>query len=255
MSERPLFIAPDDDDVPAEDSWDQKRMTIVEHLEDLRKVLIHCLVAWGVGAIIGLVASYWVLQLLTLPLAVASYHPVVLSPVGQVTVYLKVGLITGLALALPVILHRVWWFVSPGLSPSERRFARPMMVSSILLFAVGALLAYGFAYLGMQMLQRFSGATGITYIPVLDNYLTTLAVLIVAFGITFEFPVALVMLSLTGVVSAAKLKRWRKGAVLVIFAVGFAITPGADPVTPLALIIPLLVLYEISILVIKRMGR
>ena len=129
------------------------------------------------------------------------------------------------------------------------------MLSSLGLFLFGAVLAYGFAYLGIQMLQRFSGATGITYVPVLDNYLGTLAVLIVAFGVTFEFPVALVLMSLTGLVTSAKLKRWRKGAILVMFAVGYAIAPGADPITPLPLIIPLLLLYEASIFVIKRMGR
>jgi sec-independent protein translocase protein TatC len=263
VSERPVFVVPNPEDEPETEeaprtdqvTWDERRMTIVGHLTDLRKVLIQSLIAWGIASIIGLAASYWIVQVLTVPLKAAGYTPVVLSPVGQVTIFIKIGLLAGLVIALPVILHRVWWFVSPGLKPNEKRLARPLLLSSIALFTVGALMAFGFAYIGIQMLSRFSGFTGVGYIPVLDQYLGVLALLIVAFGITFEFPVALVLGSLLGIVSSAKLKRWRKGAVLVILAVGYLITPGADPITPLPLIIPLLVLYEVSILVIKRMGR
>ncbi|MDP9326165.1 MAG: twin-arginine translocase subunit TatC [Candidatus Dormibacteraeota bacterium] len=258
MSERPVFVVPDPEEPVTKASktdWDERRMTVIEHLEDLRRVLIHSLVAWVVGSIVGIAASFWIVKLLTLPLDLAHYQPVVLSPVGAITVYLKVGMLAGLVLALPVIMQRIWWFVSPGMKPSERRYARPLLLSSIALFIVGAVLAYGFAYLGVQMLTRFSGFTGIGYIPVLDNYLGVLMLLIVAFGITFEFPVALVIGSLMGLVSSAKLKRWRKGAYLVIPAVGYMITPGADPITPLPLIIPLLLLYEGSIIVIKRLKR
>lgn len=264
MSERPVFVVPDPEEQPSDEAspkvspdsdWDQRRMTVVEHLTDLRKVLLHSLIAWGVTSVIGLAASFWLVKLLVLPLDLAHYQPVVLTPVGTITVYIKVGLLAGLVLALPVISWRIWWFVKPALKPSERRFARPLLLSSVILFSFGAAMAYGFAYIGIQMLSRFSGFTGVGYVPVLDNYLGTLAVLIVAFGVTFEFPVALVLGSLVGVVSSAKLRRWRKGAILVIFAVGYLITPGVDPVTPLPLIIPLLLLYEGSILVIRRMGR
>jgi sec-independent protein translocase protein TatC len=261
MSERPVFVVPEEEEPPEPvepkptDEWDERRMTILEHLADLRRVLIHSLIAWGIGSVVGLAASYWIVKLLTLPLDLAHYKPVVLSPIGTFTVFIKVGLLAGLVLALPVIMQRIWWFVSPGLKPNERRFARPLLISSIGLFTLGAGLAYAFAFVGIQMLSRFSGFVGIAYVPVLDNYLGVMALLIVAFGITFEFPVALVMGSLVGFVSSKKLRKWRKGAYLVIFAVGYVLTPGADPITPLPLIIPLLLLYEASILVIRRMKR
>ena len=257
MSERPLFVAEPEPIVLAAPGGpgDDGRMSLIEHLEDLRKVLIHSLAAWGVGSIVGLAASFWIVKSLTQPLVLAHFQPVVLSPVGTISVYLKVGLLTGLVLALPVIGQRIWWFVSPGLKPGERRFARPLMLSSLILFVVGALLAYGFTYVGIQMLAHFNALTGITYIAELDNYLGTMAFLIVAFGITFEFPVALVMMALLGVVSSARLRSGRKYAVLIIFTVGYLVTPGVDPITPLPLIIPLLLLYEGAILVIRRMGR
>ena len=261
MSERPLFVVPETEEpLPAqgsrpEEKWDEGRMTVIEHLEDLRKVLIHSLVAWGLASIVGLAASIWIVKFLTYPLSVAGYKPVVLSPMGNLTVYLTVGMLTGFVLALPVIGQRVWWFVSPGLKPKERRLARPLMISSTLLFLVGAAIAYGFTYLGIQMLVHFSSFTGITYIPELEKYLGTMAFLIVSFGIVFEFPVALVLLAMVGLVTSMGLRRVRKYAVLVIFAVGYLITPGADPITPLPLIIPLLLLYEGAILVIRRMGH
>ncbi|MFN2463099.1 MAG: twin-arginine translocase subunit TatC [Candidatus Dormibacteria bacterium] len=257
MTEPPVFIAePPPVVLPhADNAADEGRMTLIEHLEDLRKVLIHSLAAWGVGSVIGLAASFWTVKLLTQPLVVAHFKPVVLSPVGTISVYLKVGLLTGLVLALPVIGQRIWWFVAPGLKPAERRFGRPLLLSSLVLFVVGALLAYGFTYIGIQMLAHFNSLTGITYIAELDNYLGTLAFLVVAFGISFEFPVALVLLSLTGLVTSARLRHVRKYAILIIFTVGYLVTPGVDPITPLPLIIPLLLLYEGSILVIRRMGH
>ena len=230
-------------------------MTIIEHLEELRRVLIHSLIAWGVASIAGLAASFWTVKILTQPLKQFGYKPVVLSPLDNFTIYIKVGLLTGLVLALPIILQRAWTFVSPGLKPAERRFARPLLLSSLALFAIGAGLAYAFMYLGMQMLVNFSRFTDIGYIPELNSYLGVMVVLMVGFGITFEFPVALVLLALVGIVSSTRLRGWRKGAYLIIFAVGYLLTPGVDPITPLPLIIPLLLLYEASILVIRRLGR
>lgn len=253
MTERPVFVvepepAPEPD--PAE-----KRMTILEHLEELRKVIIHSLIAWGIASVLGLVASFWIVKALTQPLKQFGYKPIVLSPVDNFTIYIKVGLLTGLVVALPVILNRVWWFVAPGLKPAERRFAKPLLISSICLFALGAAFAYAFMYIGIQMLVSFSRFTEITYVPELNAYLGVLIVLMVGVGITFEFPVALVLLALVGLVSSARLRGWRKGAYLLIFAVGYLLTPGVDPITPLPLIIPLLLLYEASILVIRRLGR
>ena len=107
-----------------------------------------------IASVVGIAASFWIVKLLSWPLTLADYKPVVLSPVGQFTIFIKLGLLAGLVLALPVILHRVWWFVAPGLKPNERRLARPLLLSSIVLFIVGAGLAYFFLYIGIRMLSR-----------------------------------------------------------------------------------------------------
>jgi len=244
--------APPGGEPPEEDG---KRMTLVEHLTELRQVLIVSLSAWGIASIVGLVISHWIVLLLTKPLDTLHLKPVVLSPMGIFTIHLKVGLVAGLVLALPVILQQTWTFVAPGLTRKERRFAGPLMVSSLGLFALGAVLAFGFMFIGIRLVQLTTGITGIQYLPELNSYLGTMVVLILAFGITFEFPVALVLMAMVGLMTSARLRHARRAAYLVIAAVGYLITPGVDPVTPLALIVPLFLLYEASILVIRRMGK
>ena len=241
-------LAPDEE-------WDQRRMTIVEHLEELRRVLIVSLLAWLGGSIVGVVLSGILIDLLVRPLNYLNQHLSYFSPFGYFTIHLKVGLVAGLALALPVILQQVWSFVKPGLKPRERRFAGPLLFSSLALFALGAALAYFFLYIAVRIIGAVSHDPSLVFFPEANAYLGFVLVLMLAFGITFEFPVALVLGSLVGFISSAKLKRWRRAAYFIIAAVGYAVTPGVDPVTPLALIVPLFLLYEGSILVIRRTGR
>src|SRR5713101_2260361 len=199
-SEPPVFVTPGAPPAPEGDGVtpsaptndEDARMTLVEHLTELRHVLLVSLIAFGVGSLIGLGGSIWIVKFLSYPLFLAGLKPVVLSPMGVFTVHLKVGLMTGLALSLPVILRQVWSFVAPGLKPKERRFAVPLMLSSLSLFTLGAVLAYLFMYIAVRLLVATTRFTGITYIPELNSYLGLVAVLILAFGITFEFPVALV---------------------------------------------------------------
>jgi sec-independent protein translocase protein TatC len=240
---------------PSPPANEEKRMTLIQHLEELRRVLIISLVAWAIASVAGLIASHWIVQLLTKPLDYLNLRPVVLSPVGVLTIHLKVGLVAGFVLALPIILQQAWTFVAPGLKATERRLAGPLLVSSLTLFALGSVLAYLFMYIGIRLLAPTLKFFGFEYIPVIDEYLGVVVVMILAFGITFEFPVALVLLSLLGIINSERLRRTRRGAYFTIAAVGYVITPGVDPVTPLALIIPLLLLYEGSILVIRRMGK
>ena len=211
---------------------DEKRMTLIEHLEELRRVLIVSLIAWGIGSVVGLVLSHWIVLLLTKPLDILHLKAVVLSPMGFFTIHLKVGLLTGLVLALPVILQQSWKFVAPGLKPKERRLAGPLMLSSLLLFAFGGVLAFGFMFIGIKLIQATSNWTGVQYLPELTQYLGLMVILMLAFGITFEFPVALVLLAMVGMVSSARLRRSRRVAYMVIAAVGYFHHAGRGPRHP-----------------------
>jgi sec-independent protein translocase protein TatC len=250
MTEPPLFVAPAPvgEQAPPSapiDEWDEHRMTLIEHLEELRKVLIVSLIAWAVTSIIGLLVSDFVIGLLVRPLQyLAKTNPDAaklhfFGLFGYFGIHLKVGLVVGFALALPIILRELWTFIAPGLRPSERRFAGPLLATTLGLFAAGAALAYGFLYIAVRVLAPFVAGPN----------------LMLAFGITFEFPVALVLLASAGLMSSERLRKGRKVAFFIIAGVAYVVTPGVDPVTPLALAIPLVLLYEGSVLVIRRMGK
>jgi sec-independent protein translocase protein TatC len=230
-------------------------MTLIEHLEELRRVLIVSLIAWVLGSAIGVALSGYIIDLLVRPLDYLHLHLSYFTPMGYFTIHLKVGLVTGLAIALPVILQQVWGFAKPGLKPQERRFAGPLLVSALLLFALGAALAYLFLCIAVRVIGAISHDPALTFFPEANAYLGFVLVLMLAFAITFEFPVALVLGALVGFITSTRLRRWRRGAYFIIAVVGYVVTPGVDPITPLALIIPLILLYEGSLLVIRRMGR
>lgn len=263
MSEPPVFVAPAPVSpavAPAKD-WDERRMTLIEHLEELRRVLIISLTAWAVASVVGVTGSGLVIELLVRPLhylartnpEAAKLHYFGLF--GFFGIHLKVGLAVGFALALPVILWQVWSFIGPGLRPNERRFARPLLVSSLSLFAAGALLAYAFLYIAVRFLAPFVSGPDLVLFTGADEYLGFVVILMLAFGVTFEFPVALVLLASAGLVSSGALRKKRLAAMFIITAVALIVTPGVDPITPMALAVPLVLLYEGSILVIRRMGK
>jgi sec-independent protein translocase protein TatC len=270
MSERPLFIAPDPEPEPDPESLpipqadpqqdpvarlDEGRMSLIEHLDELRRVLIVSLICWLVGSIVGLAASGWIIDLLVQPLKTLKTPLHYFSPMGYFTIHLKVGLVVGLVIALPAIAHQIWTFVSPGLRPVERRFAGPLLFSAIALFAAGGALAYFFLYIAVRIIGAVSSDQSLVFFPEAGAYIGFVVILMLAFGLTFEFPVALVLGAMIGFVRSSWLRSHRRHAVLVLSAVGYVVTPGVDPVTPLALIIPLLVLFEGSIRVIRMMGK
>jgi sec-independent protein translocase protein TatC len=237
---------------------DERRMTVVEHLAELRRVLIVSLAAWLVGSIVAFIFNGFALGLLLRPLKLVLSHlhtivpgAIFTSPTEGLSVPIKIATIIGFILALPVIVWQVWSFVSPGLRPVERRFAGPFIGSAIVLFGVGGAFAYFVMPLGLGFLAGFLGNNAI-YFPDINQYLSFFLLLVVIFGVTFELPVVLVLLGAMRIISSKWLRQKRKVAIVLIIAAAAIVTPGADPFTPTALAIPLLLLYEASILVLSR---
>jgi sec-independent protein translocase protein TatC len=237
---------------------EERRMTIVEHLEELRRVLIISLVAWFAGTVIAFVFNGFVLGILLHPLQVIlkNAHSIVstaifTSPTEGLTVPIKIAAIVGFIIALPIIFWQVWSFVSPGLRPVERKFVAPFIGSAVLLFAAGAAFAYFVMPIGLNFLANFLGGNAI-YFPDIDQYLSFFLLLVLIFGVTFELPMALVLLGLLGIISSTWLRKRRRGAIVLIIGAALVVTPGADPFTPTALAIPLIVLYEVAILVLAK---
>lgn len=252
--EEPRLIVPDGGG-PAPD---ERRMTVVEHLRELRRVLIVTLAAWVLGTAVAAVFDRTILRILEFPLLhVLSQHnhllsrPIITSPTELVTIPLEVAVVGGLALSMPVIGWQVWTFISPGLRRVERRLALPFVLSVLVLFAGGACLAYFLMPVWLNVLTGIVGGDAV-YFPDLSQYLSFLSLAVVSFGLTFELPVVIVILGLLRIVSSRGLRRRRKLVWIGLVLGAELVTPGVDPVTPLFLAVPLVALFELAVLVLAR---
>ncbi|MEO8899708.1 MAG: twin-arginine translocase subunit TatC [Candidatus Dormibacter sp.] len=234
-------------------------MTIVEHLEELRRVLIISAIAWLVATVAAFVFHGAIFEFLLHPLSTVlsktnnhlTSTAIFTSPTEGLTIPIKISAIVGIIGALPVILWQLWGFVSPGLRPVERKFVGPFIASAFLLFAAGAAFAYFVMPIGLNFLATFLGSSAV-YLPDINSYLSFLILLIVAFGVTFELPVVIILLGLLGITSSRKLRSQRKVIWVGIIIAALIVTPGADPYTPTALFIPLIIFFEASILILDK---
>ncbi len=241
---------------------DDRRMTIVQHLEELRRVLIISGAAWLVATVVAFVFHTQLFDFLVHPLisvlGKTNNHlvqtPIFTTPTEGLTIPIKISAIAGILGAMPVILWQTWTFVAPGLRPVERKFVGPFIASAVLLFAAGAAFAYFVMPIGLNFLATFLGSSAV-YLPDINAYLSFLLLLVIAFGVTFELPVVIVLLGVLGIVSSRLLRRRRKGIWVAIIAAALLVTPGADPYTPTALFIPLIVFFEASVLILDKVFK
>jgi sec-independent protein translocase protein TatC len=235
-------------------------MTLVEHLEELRYRLIISIAAVVVGGAVGWGLFDRLIDLLQDPYCdflervpsdqrVTEECTFVFSGALEgATTKLKLVAFMGLFIALPIVLYQVWAFIVPGLTRRERRLAIPFVLSSVVLFALGAL----FAYLTLpKALDFLLGFAGQNFVPLLtgDRYFTFVILVALSFGIAFEFPIGIMFLNAAGVISTTQLRRWRRGAILGIAIFAAVITPSSDPYTMLAMSVPMWVFYELAIIV------
>src|ERR1700682_1943924 len=175
------------------DEVEASRMTILEHLEALRRVLIVSMIAW---AVCTATAFFFWQRLLEFLISRGNVgHLTYLTPAGGITLALKIALVVGLVIAAPVWIQQIWWFVSPGLHKNERRLVMPLILATILFFAIGVAFALFSLPLFMRILQSFAPADFV-YLPIGDDFLNFILFLILGFGIVFEMPVVVVALRL-----------------------------------------------------------
>ncbi len=234
-------------------------MSVVEHLEELRKRLL-----WSLGAyLVAVLACYAfasdLFGLLKRPLvkAMADYPGSTLairSLAEGFLVELKVAAIAGVFVASPVIFYQMWKFVAPGLYDREKKLVLPVVLSSTVLFIGGALFGYFVVFpFVFSFFLSFTGGDTSALLSIGD-YLGFAAKLLAAFGIVFELPLIIFILAWLGIVDHEKLRRARRYVVVINFAVAAIITP-PDVVSQLFLAIPLIVLYEIGVLVARLVGK
>ncbi|MGH9302019.1 MAG: twin-arginine translocase subunit TatC [Acidimicrobiales bacterium] len=230
-------------------------MTLAEHLGELRRRLIISIVAVFAGGAVAFGFYPQILSFLQHPYCQAvagkAHHSCslyVTGPLDGFSIRLKVAAYGGVFLSSPILLWQLWRFITPGLNPREKRYAVPFIVASIVLFVCGAVVAfYTFPHALKFLISVGGPSLQEIYAP--DKYLSLIILLMVAFGVAFEFPVLLVSLELAGVLSTAVLKAWRRRAIVIIFALAAVITPSSDPFSMLALAVPMCIFYEGSILI------
>ena len=227
-------------------------MTLVEHLTELRTRLVIAGMAIGAGGILGFFLYEPVLEVLQRPYCELRDECsfLITNPIDSFALRLKVSAYIGLFVASPVVFWQIWRFVTPGLYDRERRYAVPFIVSSVLLFLLGAGLALWTIPKALEFFVQVGGGEDLIDARyALKEYLSLVLFMMLAFGAGFEFPVLLVFLQLVGVLTWQRLASWRRYAVVVIFIVDAVITPSGDPISLFALAVPMVVFYEVSILV------
>lgn len=233
------------------------KIPFTAHLEELRKRLITSFIAVGVGFALSYGFKEKLFQILTQPLISVMDQGETLIYTGlpeAFFTFLKVSFLSGLMLASPVIIYQFWMFVAPGLYDREKRLLIPIVILSTVFFVGGALFGYFIVFpLGFDFFLGFATET-IRPLPSMKEYLSFSAKLLLAFGLVFELPLVITFLAKLGVVTVPFLKKNRKYALLLFF-VGAAILTPPDVVTQIMMALPLLLLYEISIVGARIFGR
>ena len=225
-------------------------MTLVEHLTELRYRIIVTASAIAVGGMLGFFLYTPVLEILQEPYCQVSERCtfVVTDPLESFSIRLKVSAYLGLLFASPVVLWQLWRFVTPGLYEREKRYAVPFIISSIVLFVLGSGLALWTFPKALEFLVGIGGdSIEPFYSP--NKYLSLVIFMMLAFGLGFEFPILLVFLQIAKVITWQRLASWRRYAIVLIFVFDAVVTPSGDPISLLALAVPMTLFYEASILI------
>jgi sec-independent protein translocase protein TatC len=230
------------------------RMSVVEHLEDLRRALIISVAGWLVATVVGFVFYQPVLHFLIVRAGLEKSGIYFLHPAGAFTLALTIAFVVGLAASSPVTISQVWWFVSPGLHHHEKRLALPLMAATIVFFFMGVAFAIFSLPLFIKVLTGFA-PTDFHYLPAGDELIGFILLISIAFGLVFELPVVLYTLGMLRIISSRWLYRHRAYWLVGMGLLANFMTPGADPLTPLLVFIPLYVFWEATTLLLKITGH
>jgi sec-independent protein translocase protein TatC len=233
-------------------------MPFLDHLEELRSRLIWVAVAVLTLSVGGffIVTEFDVIGLLKRPITPLVPEGMLLftSPTEPMTVTLKLSFVIGFVLALPIVVYHVWAFLSPALFEREKRVLIPALVGAFVLFLLGVAMAYFLVLpLALRFLLGFQ-TQALAPIITIGEYLRFATRLILAFGVIFELPLVTLLLSLLGIINAGTLRRYRRHAIVGVSVLSAVLTP-ADIGTMLMMMVPLLLLYEVSILLVAVVDR
>jgi sec-independent protein translocase protein TatC len=238
----------------------EEKMPFIEHLHELRKRFIICAIAIGVGFVVSYGFADKIFEVLCRPWIQAlrkeqTIKLISTAPHEAFFTYMKVAFLTGIMLAVPVILYQLWCFIAPGLYEKERRAVLPVVFFSSFFFIGGALFGYFavFPY-GFQFFASFA-TDYITPMITTREFLSFTTRMLFGFGVVFELPIFAYFLAKLGLITAKLMRRIRKGAIVAIFIIAAAITPSPDVFSQLMMAGPLLILYEASVWIVHFCGK
>jgi len=230
-------------------------MPLVDHLMELRKRILISISAVFVCAVVVFIFYNPILEFLSKPYEqVTGRNLIVTDPLAPLMVRLKISGYGGLALSIPIIMWEIWRFIVPGLHARERRYGVWFILSAVLLFVLGCVVAWFTMTKALEFLLEIGGSS---LTPLIDanKYLTLVMLMFAAFGVAFEFPLLLVFLMLVGVLNTQQLRSARRWAAVGISVFAAVITPSADPFSMLFMAVPMYIFYEASIVIGRVMKR
>jgi len=231
---------------------DDSVMSLVDHLGELRDRLIKCVIVIAIGTAIGFYFAPTARNFLLEPLPNGQAQ--VLGPGDGFAIQLRIAVVIGIILSMPVLLYQIWAFVAPGLTPSERKTVRPWIPLALFFFALGVLLARFVLPYAVQFLLSFTDDKLVANIAA-GPYFDFVTTMFLAFGLVMEFPILMFGLSRVGILTSDRLAAYRRYVILAIFVTAAVITPVTDIVSPIVLAVTMYVLFEVTVQVIKRTGR
>ncbi|MBU1342127.1 MAG: twin-arginine translocase subunit TatC [Proteobacteria bacterium] len=237
----------------------EEKSPFTEHLGELRDRLVRSFIAVGIGFLVAYFFKEKLFDILVAPLVTAmgdneNTRMIFTGLPEAFFTYLKVSLLAGIVAATPVLFYEFWMFVSPGLYRTEKKYFLPIVFLSVFFFAIGSSFGYFIVFpYGFKFFLGFATDT-IYAMPSMKEYLSFASKMLLAFGFVFELPLVLTFMARMGLVNVQFLKKNRKYAILIFFIGAAVITP-PDVVTQIMMALPLMVLYEISILGAKIFGK
>ena len=235
---------------------DDGKMSFFDHLTELRTRIVWSLIPAAVGLGVALYFTTPMMKFIQRPLTKMDMKLVFTTPTEAFWTYMKVAMIAGLFIAMPVVLWNVWAFVAPGLHKHERKYAAPFVIVGSLLFLLGG----AFALLvivpyASTFLVTFGQAQGLQAMISVASYTDFVLKFTLAFGLVFEMPVVITLLSMIGVVTPQFLSKNRKYAILINFVIAAILTPTPDLINQALMAGPLCILYELGIISARIFGR
>jgi sec-independent protein translocase protein TatC len=236
----------------------EEKLPLTTHLEELRKRLIRVLIVVGLGFGVCYTFKEWSFQVITKPLVdvLPQNSSLVYTGLPEAFfIHMKIAFFASLFVTSPYTLYQIWKFISPGLYAKEKKYVVPFVMTSTLLFVGGVLFGYFVAL--PPAFKFFVSFTTDALKPMVSfrEYLGLTLKFLLAFGLSFEMPVFMFFLTKLGIVNATMLSRQRRYAILIIFIAAAILTPSPDVLSQILMAIPLMVLYEVSIVVSKFAGR